>query len=252
MIAFTREVSPRLADCELTHVARGPVDVAAAREQHRRYEAALARLGCDVRRLPELPDAPDGVFVEDAAVVFAELAVVTRPGAESRRAEVVSVAAALAALRPLHFVHPPATLDGGDMLVLGRSVYVGASGRTNAAGIDRLRAILAPHDYTVTAVPLTGCLHLKTAATRVADGTLLVNRAWVDPAVFGDAEVIDVDPAEPFAANALLVGDAVVYPAAFPRTRERLERRGLRVETVEVSELAKAEGGVTCCCVLVP
>jgi dimethylargininase len=251
MIAFTREVSPRLGDCELTHIGRAPINVVAAREQHRRYEAMLARLGCDVRQLPELPDAPDGVFVEDAAVVFDELAVVTRPGVESRRGEVPSVAAALAEFRPLHVIHAPATLDGGDVLVLGRRVFVGASGRTNAAGIDRLRAILAPHGYAVTAVPLAGCLHLKTAVARVADGTLLVNRAWLDPAVFGDVEVIDVDPAEPFAANALPIGGAVVYPAAFSRTRERLERRGLRVETVDMSELAKAEGGVTCCCVLV-
>ncbi|MFO0844339.1 MAG: N(G),N(G)-dimethylarginine dimethylaminohydrolase [Gemmataceae bacterium] len=251
LVALTREVSPTISRCELTHLAREPIDVGLAREQHRRYEDCLTGLGCTVHRLPAAPDLPDSVFVEDAAVVLDELAVITRPGAGSRRAEPATAAEALKPFRELRFVEAPATLDGGDVLCLGKRVFVGLSGRSNRAAVDQLRGVLKPHGYEVAGVELTGCLHLKTAVTKVAPGTLLVNRSWVDPAVFGDVTTIDVDPAEPFGANALLVGEIIVYPAAFPRTRELLEGQGLRVRAVEVSELAKAEGGVTCCCILV-
>lgn len=252
MIAFTREVSPSIVRCELTHVARTPIHLNRARDQHRAYEAALASLGCTVRRLPDTPDLPDAVFVQDAAFVFDEIAVIARPGAASRRAETESVAAALRPLRPLRFIEPPGTLDGGDVVCLGRSVFVGQTARTNADGARQLAAILTPSGYTVTPVASTGCLHLQTAVTPVAEAVILVNRQWVEPSVFGPVEVIDVDPAEPFAANVLRVGDALIYPDYFPRTRARLEARGLRVVPVDVSELAKAEAGVTCCCLLVP
>jgi len=252
MLAFTREVSPSIIRCELTHLDRAPIDLDRARALHREYEAALASLGCIVRRLPEVPELPDAVFVQDAAVVFDEVAVITRPGAASRRAETESVAAALKPLRPLRFIEPPGTLDGGDVVALGRSVFVGQTARTNADGSRQLAAALTPFGYTVTRVGVTGCLHLQTAVTPVADRVILVNRRWVDPAVFGDVKVIDVDPAEPFAANALRVGDGLVYPDNFPRTRARLEARGFTVVPVDVTELAKAEAGVTCCCLLVP
>jgi dimethylargininase len=252
MIAFTREVSPSIARCELTHLARTPIDLDRARAQHRVYEAALASLGCIVRRLPDTPGLPDAVFVQDAALVFDELAVVARPGAASRRAETATVAAALAPFRPLRFIEPPGTLDGGDVVCFGRVVIVGQTPRTNIDAVRQLAAILTPFGYAVTTAAPTGCLHLQTAVTPVADRALLVNPAWVDPAVFGDIEVIAVDPAEPFAANALRVRDALIYPDSFPRTRARLEARGLRIVPVDVSELAKAEAGVTCCCLLVP
>jgi dimethylargininase len=250
LVAITREVSPSLARCELTHLAREPIDVERARAQHAAYERSLARLGCEVVRLPAEPDLPDAVFVEDTAVVLDELAVVTRPGAESRRPETTSVVRALGTYRNLLRIEPPGTLDGGDVLVAGRNVFVGRSSRSDPAGVAQLRGHLEPRGYTVQAVELGGCLHLKSAATVVARGLLLVNRSWVDPGVFRGLEILDVDPDEPFAANALRVDEAVVYPAAFPRTRRRLEARGLRVETVEVSELAKAEGAVTCCSLL--
>jgi len=252
MIAFTREVSPSIVRCELTHLSRDPIDLDRARAQHRAYEAALASLGCTVRRLAETPDLPDAVFIQDVALVFDEVAVITRPGAESRRAETATVAEALVDHRPMRFIESPGTLDGGDVLRLGRSVFVGRTARTNADGCRQLADILIPLGYTVTPVTPTGCLHLQTAVTPVADGVILVNRAWVDSAVFGDVDVIEADPAEPFAANALRVGDAIIYPDCFLRTRARLEARGLRVAPVDVSELAKAEAGLTCCCLLVP
>ena len=246
-VAITREVSPAVARCELTHLERIPIDLDAARRQHRAYEECLASLGCTVRRLPGAPELPDSVFVEDAAVVLDEVAVIARPGAPSRRPEVPAVAAALERYRSLARIEAPGTLDGGDVLRVGREVLVGCSGRTNADGIAQLRAILDEYGYAVRAVPVHGCLHLKSAVTAVADDLLLANREWLFASDLPDLEVVDVHPEEPFAANALRVGDAVVYPAEFARTHERLAARGLRVHTVAAGELAKAEGGVTCC-----
>jgi dimethylargininase len=240
-------VSPALARCELTHLPRVPVDAALARLQHERYETALASLGCTVLRVADAPDLPDAVFVEDTAVVLPEVAVVTRPGAASRRPETAATARALAAWRPLAFIEEPGTLDGGDVLPLGATLYVGASGRSNASGIGQLRSLLAPFGYAVEAVPFGGCLHLKSAVTAVAADRILVNPAWVDPARFEGVAALETDPAEPHAANVLLVGDAVVYPESFPGTRSRLLAAGVAVTAVDVSELQKAEGAVTCC-----
>jgi dimethylargininase len=247
LIALTRAVSPSLARCELTHLGREPIDALRAESQHRAYEDCLRALGCDVRRLPAEPDLPDAVFVEDAAVVFDEVAVVARPGASSRRAEVQSVADTLGSYRTLLAIEPPATLDGGDVLVVGPRVFVGVSTRTNEDGVAQLAAALAPYGYSVRALAVRSCLHLKSAATRVGPGTVLLNPAWLDAGAFDGFERIEAHPDEAFGANALAVGGSVVYPAAFPRTRERLLARGLRVSAVDLSELAKAEGGVTCC-----
>ncbi len=247
LMAITREVSPGIGRCELTHLDRTPIDVGLARAQHRGYEACLAGLGCRVQTLPATPELPDSVFVEDTALVLDEVAAITRPGAASRRAETAPIAEALRPYRRLLTLEAPGTLDGGDVLRVGRRLYVGRSSRSNAAGVAQLCALLAPYGYSVQGVPVSGCLHLKSAVTQVAADTLLANRAWVDLGAFTGLEIIDVDPAEPYAANALRVGEALVYPAAFPRTRARLEGRGLAVHTVDVSELAKAEGAVTCC-----
>jgi len=191
------------------------------------------------------------VFVEDTAVVLDELAVIARPGAASRRAETRSVAEALGTLRPLAHIVEPGTLDGGDVLRVGRRLYVGVGGRTNREGVEQLRAIVRPHGYEVHAVEARGCLHLKTAVTCVADDLLLVNPAWVDPSSFDGVRTLAVDPAEPYAANALLVHGRVIHAAHFPATRRRLQDAGVRVVPVPAAELAKAEGGVTCGCLLV-
>jgi dimethylargininase len=245
--ALTRAISPRMVECELTHLERFPIDVAAARAQHAEYARALAALGCAVEEVEPAPDFPDSVFIEDTAVVFDELAVITRPGAESRRGETAAVERALAPLRPIVRIEAPATLDGGDVLVVGRRVFVGRTGRTNDEGVVQLRAALAPHGYTVEAIAVTGCLHLKTAVTAVDDRTVLLNPAWIDPRALGGLDCIEVDPAEPMGANVVRVGDALLYGASYPRTRARLEARGYRPVCVDASELAKAEGAVTCC-----
>jgi dimethylargininase len=250
-IAITRDVSESLAHCELTHLAREPIDVARAREQHAAYERALEALGCTLRRLPPEHELPDAVFVEDTVVVVPEIAVIARPGAESRRGEVASMEQALASLRPLARIEPPGTLDGGDVLVAGRDVFVGRSSRTNDAGREQLARVLTPFGYAVQGIALWDCLHLKSAATWTGGRTMLVNPEWVDPGAFGDYECIPVDATEPHAANALAIDGAVLHGAAFPRTRARIEAAGQRVIPVDLSELAKAEGAITCCCVVV-
>jgi dimethylargininase len=233
--------------CELTHVERAPIDVRLARRQHEAYEACLVRAGCRVERLPAGSDMADSVFIEDAAVVLDEVAIVTRPGALSRRIETAAVAAALQPYRPLAHVEAPGTVDGGDVLVIGRRVFIGRSSRTNDAGIAQVRGALSPYGYEVTTVEVQGCLHLKSAATVVGDQLLLINGGWLPSAPFVAFDRIEVDAGEPSAANALRVGDQIMFPTSFPKTLARLERRGLRILPVDMSELAKAEGAVTCC-----
>ena len=251
-VAIVREVGPALARCELSFVPREPIDIALAQRQHAGYCAALRALGCEVLELAALEAYPDSVFVEDTALVFDELAVLTRPGAESRRGEVESVGNALSAFRVLARIAGEGTIDGGDVLRIGREVYVGRSARSNDEGIRQLRALLAPHGYKVHALPTRDCLHLKSAVTRVDEQTVLVQPRWLDPAPFAHLRCIEVDAGEEHAANALLAGSGLIYPDCFPRTRERLERAGIAVTAVDVSELQKAEGAVTCCSVLVP
>ena len=245
MIAITRDVARTIQNAELTHVDRQRIDYVMAAAQHEEYRRLLTSLGCEVVTLPADDAYPDCVFVEDTAIVLNDLAVITRPGAESRRGETRAIADALESLRPLVHIEAPATLDGGDVLVTDDRIYVGLSTRTNEAGIEQLRFHTRRE---VIAVPVGGALHLKTAVTRVAKDTLLLNREWVDAALFEGWKLIDVDPAEPMGANALLLGDVVIYPTAFPKTLEKL--RHLDVHTIDASELAKAEGGVTCCALL--
>lgn len=247
LIAITREVSPAIARCELTHLERVAIDFTVAHAQHRRYMQALAALGCEVHSLPAEPDLPDSVFVEDVAIVLDELAIITRPGAESRRPETVSIAQALQPYRKLYHIQAPGTVDGGDVLRIGKTIYVGLSTRSNLTAIEQMQSLTRPYGYTVQGLEVQGCLHLKSAVTQVAQDTLLINRKWVNPGAFGEMNLIEVDASEPYGANALLVDETVIYPASFPRTHKRLQERGIPTLTVDVSELAKAEGAVTCC-----
>ena len=230
---------------------REPIDIERAAEQHAFYEKTLGALGCTIEELPPLPDLPDSVFVEDTAVVLPGLAIITRPGAASRRAEVVSVADALRPHRPLAFIESPGTVDGGDVLHIGSTIYAGESTRTNAEGIRQLEELGSRHGYAVQPVKVSGCLHLKSAVTRVGDDVILLNSAWVDPSCFPALRQIEVHPDEPFAANALLIGENIIYSAAYDATRRRLEKNGMNVHTVPMDELEKAEGAVTCCSILI-
>jgi dimethylargininase len=248
-IAVTRAVSDAIAACELTHIERQPIDLERARAQHRAYEQALRAAGCEIVHAGSAPDLPDSVFVEDTAIVVDEVAVITRPGAASRRAETAGVAAVLGRYRNLKYIDAPGTIDGGDVIVAGRRVFAGRSGRTNGDGIEQLRAMLAPFGYDVRSVDVHGCLHLKSAAAMLSEEQLLVNPAWISRGQFDGVELLAIDSSEPDAANILHLGDGeYIYSAAFPRTREFLERSPLiHLTVIDLSELAKAEGAVTCC-----
>jgi dimethylargininase len=251
-LAITRQVSPRFCDCEITHIERTPIDLGIARAQHSEYVQTLRRLGCEVLELQAEPALPDSVFVEDTAIILPEVAVITRPGADSRKPETESIIRALSPLTNLVQLQEPATLDGGDVLVVGKNIFVGLSTRSNQAAVDQLNELLWEYGYSAAGVHMHDCLHLKTAVTRVDDHTLLINRNWVEPKPFEEFHLIDVDPQEPLAANCLPVENAIIYPTTFPGTRARLEEAGYNVVTVDVSELAKAEGAVTCCSLIIP
>jgi len=245
-LAIVRPPGDALARCELSHLERVPIDTRLARTQHEAYAALLRALGADVIVLPLEPDLPDAVFVEDVAIVLDEIAIATNPGAPSRRPEVDSVARALAPFRTLVPMRAPATLDGGDVLLDRKTLYVGRSGRTNDPGIEQLRDIVAPHGYQVVAVPVDGCLHLKSACTAPAPGVFLLNPEWIDPAPLRADRIIHVHPDEPRAANTFRVADSVIIAHAFPRTRRTLEELGFDVRTADLSELQKAEAGGSC------
>jgi dimethylargininase len=250
LTAITRAVSRSIANCELTHLERVPIDLENARRQHRAYEEALRLLGVDVISLPEEPNLPDSVFVEDTAIVLDECAVLTRPGADSRKPEVESVAQALAPYRTLYRVAAPGTVDGGDVLTVGKRIFVGLTTRSNPSAIEQMQAFLKPFGYTVTGVPVAGCLHLKSAVTQLAEKTLLINPAWVEKSAFPGMDFIEVDPSEPGAANVLMVGNRLIYQPAYPKTLARLEAAGFHPALVDASELGKAEGALTCCSLL--
>jgi dimethylargininase len=250
--AITREVSPRLNECEITHIERTPIDLEIARTQHHEYINLLKAVGCDVIELPAEADLPDSVFVEDTAFILPEAAVITRPGADSRKPETESIIRALSPFIKLIRVREPATVDGGDVLVLGKNIYVGLSSRSNEIAIQQLNELLCDAGYKVIGVELHDCLHLKSAVSRVDEETLLINKGWVDIKYFEGFELIEVDSSEPYAANCLPIGDAIIFPTAFPETQAKLEGRGYKVVTVDVSELAKAEGAVTCCSLIIP
>ena len=248
--AITRAVSRSLASCELTFHQRQPIDVALAREQHRAYEGGLKTLGARVHSLPEEPDQPDATFVEDPLVVVEELAIVTRSGAVSRRAEGESLARFIAPFRPVHRLAAPATLEGGDVMRIGWDIFVGRSSRTNEEGILQFAQALEPWGYTVHPVDVHGCLHLKSGCCSLGDGRVLLNRAWIDARPLSRYSLIDVAAEEPGAANVLRIGETVLMPSVFPRTAERIRELGLAVLALDISELMKAEAAITCSSVL--
>jgi dimethylargininase len=246
LTAITRAVSSSLVDCELSFIPRMPIDLEKARAQHLAYERLLEKLGARVISLAEEKDLPDSMFVEDPALVLDEIAVIFPLGTESRRKEAPSIAAALEKYRKLVYVKLPGTVEGGDVLQIGKKVFVGITRRSNPEGIRQLSVILAAYGYKVTAVPVTGCLHLKSAVTYLGRNTLLANRNWFNAERFVGFEWVDVDPSEPHGANALQISDTVVLPTSFPLTQKLLAARGFHVTPLDISELQKAEAGLTC------
>ena len=246
LIAVTRPPTEALLHCELTHLERESINFDLAETQHRAYEEVLGALGAEVVSLAPEPHLPDAVFVEDTALVLDEVAVMMNPGAPSRVPEVQSVARTLRRYRPLKYIRPPGTLDGGDVLLVDRMLYVGLSGRTNREAIDQLIGIVSPKGYDVTVVPVSRCLHLKSACTYVGDNTVLANRSWLPSQAFRGMDIIEVARDEPRAANTFFVGETLVMADNYPQTRMRLEEEGRRVAPVALTELQKAEAGGSC------
>ncbi|MEO5925541.1 MAG: arginine deiminase family protein [Bryobacteraceae bacterium] len=244
LTAIVREVSPRLSECLVSFQERAPIDVELAGRQHAEYCSVLAELGAKVVTLPALDDQPDCVFVEDPIVVLDEVAIVTRMGAETRRGESASLAAAVGRYRELLEIGAPGQLEGGDVMRIGKTLYVGISGRTNIAGLQQLAQLTAPFGYWVVPVEVRGCLHLKSACCYLGHDTVLANREWLDMDAFCGVKFLDAPEAG--GANALRVGDGVVMGAEYPETARVVEARGFTVRTVGISELVKADAGVTC------
>ena len=246
-VAVTRELTAAIGNCELTFLHRSAIDFALAQQQHRDYQSALSSLGCEVVVVPAPPGLADSVFIEDTALVLDDIAVMLRPGVASRQPEVAGVAEVLQQYKPLKAIEPPGTIDGGDLLRVGNRIFAGLSTRSNQSGIQQLRDIVSDFGMTVETVETTKCLHLKSAVSEVAPGTLLINTDWISSLAFKDFEMIPVDKEETHAANALRIGKNLIYPSSFPRTMDVLMNRGIDVIPVDLTELQKAEGAVTCC-----
>ncbi len=250
-IALTRLPSPRIAEAELTHLDRVPIDMALADAQHAAYCAALAGAGAEVATLPALDEHPDCTFVEDVLVSLPEVSILCRPGAASRQGEVSAIEAHLPTGRPVARIAPPGTVDGGDVLRVGRTLYIGRSTRTNDEGIGQLAAIVARFGYATIPVTVPGALHLKTAVTALTPDLLLINPEWIDATAFAAFARITVDPVEPFAGNSVRVGNVIFMQADHARTAARVAAAGFDVRLVDISEFAKAEAGLTCMSVIV-
>jgi dimethylargininase len=246
LTALTHKVPPCINRCELSFIDRAPIDYALALRQHQQYLNALAGCGLDVIELAVNMDFPDGCFVEDTAVVVDEIAVLTRPGALSRQGEITGMEQELKKYRETARIQQPATLEGGDVLRVGRKLFVGLSRRTNREGVRQLATILSPFGYSVTAVEVRECLHLKSAVTALDDKTLLANEGWIDLAPFEDFRLLAVEKEEHQAANSLRVGDVILLPDGFPKTRRSVEEAGFEVRAIDISEFLKAEAGLTC------
>jgi len=244
-IALVRRPAANLAAGQLTHIERTPVDLELAREQWRDYVAALAASGWETREVDPADELPDSVFIEDAVVMFGDVAVVTSPGAESRRGESAGAEAAVRRLGgTVHRLELPGTLDGGDVLKVGNTVYVGRSLRTNAEGVRQLAAIVGPLGYSVVPVPVSRALHLKTAVTALPDGTVIGFPPLVDDEGLFD-RFLAVPEAE---GTAVVVLDeqTVLMSSAAPRSADLFRGLGYAVVTVGISEFEKLEGCVTC------
>lgn len=244
--AILREPAPNFADGITTVTWGEPPSHERLLVQHRAYAQALGEAGLSVQMLPALDGLPDAYFVEDVAVVVPELAVVTRPGAEARRGETEHIAAALAGHRRVVCLEAPATLDGGDVLVVGRRVFVGLSARTNAAGVAALGDQLEPLGYSVCAIPVAAGLHFKSSVNLIGRETLVATSVFARRPEFDGLAVIEVSEAEAYAANVVRINDHLLVAAGFPELTNRLRARGFEVRELDMSEVENMDGGLTC------
>ena len=245
-IALTHVISPNINDCMLSFRDREPIDYRLAVKQHDNYCSALRELGLEVIELSVNSSFPDCTFIEDTAVVVDEIAIMCRIGTKSREAESIGIEPELAKYRNIMKIQAPATLDGGDVLKIGKKIFVGNSFRTNTEGIESFKNILTPFGYHIIPVPMKDCLHLKSAVTALDDTTILACTKWLDTSLFSDYKIIDVPDSEAHAANSLYINGTVIVHEGYPETINILKNNGLAVKTVDISELLKAESGLTC------
>ena len=249
--AITRAVSRNIGRCELTFRRRECVDYDKARGQHEAYCHLLRRLGVEVLNLEACDALPDCCFVADTAVMLDELAVIASMGAPSRRGEISAVEKILSLHHQISRIEPPATLDGGDVVRLGKELFVGCSSRTNAEGIESLTRIVQPFGYLVTPVAVTGSLHLTTGCSALDEETVLVNPCWIDDRPFKRFRVLRAFEEEPWAASTMRVGTRVCVEAHSPRTLQMVARHAVAdVEVLDISEFRKAEGSLSCLSIL--
>lgn len=245
-IALTHKVSPNIHQCEITHIGRSPIDYQLAAKQHKNYCSILHSAGLEVKELSVSLNYPDSTFIEDTAVVLDEIAILACMGAKSRRGEVINIEPELAEYRPLKYIQFPATLEGGDVLQMNKQIFVGLSSRTNQEGLASIKEILSSFGYQVIQVSVKDCLHLKSACTMIDQETLLVNHDWLDMEPISGFRKINIAPGESGSANCLSLNEVIYLPEGYPRTSEILTKHGYMVQNIDISELQKAEGGLTC------
>jgi dimethylargininase len=250
MLALTHLPSPNMQQCQRTYIAHDSIDYNHALLQHENYCQTLRNLGAKVQTLGVNLPLPDCVFIEDTVIVLDELAILCSMGTESRRLEPPGIEAELRKYRHVEEITLPATIEGGDVLRVGRQLLVGISSRTNRVGISALRSIVQPHGYTVTPIPVHGCLHLKTACTALDESRLLINPNWIDATPLCNFELQPIPPTEPFAANILPLAGRICIAAGHVKTADLLDKLGFDIQPIDLSEFAKAEGGLTCLSIL--
>lgn len=246
LIALTRGVSRRIGECELTFIDRQAIDYSRAVLQHGQYQQLLRDLGAKVIELASDDRCPDCCFLEDSALVLDEVAVITRPGSDARRREVEGVAPTVMKYRNVVRIDAPGTLEAGDILRMGRNLFVGLTTRTNEQGIEMLRNAVKEYGYEVIAIPTTGALHLKSVCTALDDDTVLADSRHFDRSGFSKYKMIEVPADESMAANVLRINGAVCIHGGFHKTIDLLQSKGFDIRTVDISEFLKAEAGLTC------
>lgn len=250
MLAITHTVPDCFHRCVTTHIDKTKPDLSRAREQWESYCQALRDAGCGVHVLEANSHLPDAPFVEDTGVMVGEVFIAARMSAPTRSSETQAVIAHLAETHQITRLSPPAYLDGGDVLMLHENFFVGLSGRTNRAGFLQFKEIVNSLGFQAAPVQVTGCLHLKTAVTAVDQETVILNPGWVDPRLFSDYRVLKVPSSEPFSANLLRVKSHLFVAAGHPRRDDLLNQNGFDFQTIDISELEKAEAGLTCLSIL--
>jgi dimethylargininase len=251
MIILTRTPSNSLAQAQLTHLARVPINYELAKIQHQRYCTTLSQLVSDIQVLPALTEFPDSVFVEDVFISLPDVSILCRPGAKSRLGEVDAISTHVPNDRPAVRLESPARIDGGDVLVIGKKIFIGQSSRTNSVAIKVITEIVTPFGYSVTAVKVLGALHLKTAVTALSDDLLVMNSRWINTSVFSDWRRLCVADSEPFAGNILKIANTIFVQSTHIDTANAISAAGFQVQLIDISEFAKAEAGLTCMSVII-